>query len=169
MSTEVEDKNYKEFLLSSAPQDSKKLNLELDGYISGLKVIDLQNFTGSDGSISILEFASSVGFSPKRLFFVHKVPPNKSRGFHAHRECAQLLIVANGVCTLDVVRGEKKLRVIMDSSERAVLLPRLTWATQTYGDTNCVLLVLASHPYDKEDYIEDFEAYSKLIEGKDVE
>jgi dTDP-4-dehydrorhamnose 3,5-epimerase-like enzyme len=165
----MEDKNYKEFSFSSTPEDSRKLNLELDGYIPGLKVIDLQNFTGSDGSISILEFAYSVTFSPKRLFFVHNVPPNKSRGFHAHRECAQLLIAANGVCTLDVVRGEKKLKVIMDNSERAVLVPRMTWATQTYGNTDSVLIVLASHPYDKEDYIEDFGLYSKLIEGKDVE
>ena len=169
MSIKMEDKNYKEFSFSSTPEDSRKLNLELDGYIPGLKVINLQNFTGSDGSISILEFAYSEAFSPQRLFFVHNVPPNKSRGFHAHRECAQLLIAANGVCTLDVVRGEKKLKVIMDNSERAVLVPRMTWATQTYGNTDSVLIVLASHPYDKEDYIEDFGLYSKLIEGKDVE
>jgi len=169
MSIKVEEKNYKEFSLSSTPEDLRKLNLELDGYIPGLKVIDLQNFTGSDGSISILEFASSKAFSPQRLFFVHNVPPNKSRGFHAHRECAQLLIAANGVCTLDVVRGEKKLKVIMDYSERAVLVPRMTWATQTYGSTDSVLIVLASHAYDKEDYIEDFELYSQLIEEKDVE
>ena len=169
MSIKMEDKNYKEFSFSSTPEDSRKLNLELDGYIPGLKVIDLQNFTGSDGSISILEFAYSEAFSPQRLFFVHNVPPNKSRGFHAHRECAQLLIAAKGVCTLDVVRGEKKLKVIMDNSERAVLVPRMIWATQTYGSTDSVLIVLASHPYDKEDYIEDFGLYSKLIEGKDVE
>ena len=84
MSIEVEDKNYKEFSFSSTPEDSRNLNLELDGYIPGLKVVDLQNFTGSDGSISILEFASSTAFSPQRLFFVHNVPSNKSRGFHAH-------------------------------------------------------------------------------------
>jgi hypothetical protein len=81
----------------------------------------------------------------------------------------QLLIAANGVCTLDVVRGEKKLKVIMDNSDRAVLVPRMTWATQTYGNIDSVLIVLASHPYDKEDYIEDFELYSKLIEEKDFE
>lgn len=169
MSIQGYDKHYKEFSLSTTPEDLRKLNLELDGYIPGLKVIDLQSYTGSDGSISILEFTSSEIFSPQRLFFIHNVPPNKSRGFHAHKECAQLLIAANGVCTLDVVRGEKKLKVIMDNSERAVLLPKLTWATQTYDDTNCVLLVLASHLYDKEDYIEDFELYSKLIKGKDLE
>jgi dTDP-4-dehydrorhamnose 3,5-epimerase-like enzyme len=169
MSLKVEEKNYKEFSLSRTPEDLRKLNLELDGYIPGLKLVDLQNFTGSDGSISILEFASSKAFSPQRLFFVHNVPPNKSRGFHAHRECAQLLIAANGVCTLDVVRGEKKLKVIMDNSERAVLVPRMTWATQTYSSTDSVLIVLASHAYDKEDYIEDFELYSQLIEEKEVE
>jgi hypothetical protein len=169
MSLKVEEKNYKEFSLSRTPEDLRKLNLELDGYIPGLKVVDLQNFTGSDGSISILEFASSKAFSPQRLFFVHNVPSNKSRGFHAHRECAQLLIAENGVCTLDVVRGEKKLKVIMDNSEKAVLVPRMTWATQTYGNIDSVLIVLASHPYDKEDYIEDFELYSKLIEENDVE
>ena len=57
----------------------------------------------------------------------------------------------------------------MDNSEKAVLVPRMTWATQTYGNIDSVLIVLASHPYDKEDYIEDFELYSKLIEENDVE
>lgn len=157
------EKDYKEFTLSKLLKLEKDLSCELESFIPGIKIIELKDHTGDDGSISILEFTELNSFTPKRMFFVHDVPPNKARGFHAHKECIQLLIAAHGVCTLEIKHGDKRLKVVMDSPKLGVLLPAMTWATQTYKNENSVLIVLASHTYDPDDYIEDFVSYLKIV------
>ena len=162
MTNRVEEVDSKEITLSNLLKPNKELSFDVETFIPGVKIINLQNHLGFDGSISILEFNELSNLTPKRLFFVSDVPPNKSRGFHAHKECIQLLIAAHGVCTLEIKKGDRSLKLIMDSPEIGVLLPAMTWATQTYKDKNTVLIVLASHSYDPKDYIEDFEMYSQL-------
>lgn len=163
MTNRVEEVDRKEIKLSNLLKPNKELSFVVETFIPGVKIINLQNHLGSDGSISILEFNELSSLTPKRLFFISDVSPNKSRGFHAHKECIQLLIAAHGICTLDITKGNKNIKLIMDTPEFGVLLPRMTWATQTYHDKNTVLIVLASHSYDKKDYIEDFEIYSQMV------
>ena len=163
MSNQDQETDCKELTLSNLLNTDKDLSFDSESFAPGIKFINLQNHLGSDGSISIFEFTELDSFIPRRFFFVHDVPPNNSRGFHAHKDCIQLLIAAHGVCTLEIKRGQKNLKIIMDSAEIGVLLPAMTWATQTYKDKNTVLIVLASHTYDPKDYIEDFELYSQMI------
>ena len=40
----------------------------------------------------------------------------------------------------------------------------MVWSTQWRYSHDAVLLVLASHPYDTEDYIRDYEEFLALIE-----
>lgn len=163
MSGGVQETGRKELTLSNLLNTDEDLSFDIESFAPGIKFINLQNHLGSDGSISIFEFIELDNFIPRRLFFVHDVPPNNSRGIHAHKDCIQLLIAAHGVCTLEIKRGQKNLKIIMDSAEIGVLLPAMTWATQTYKDKNTVLIVLASHTYDPKDYIEDFELYSQMV------
>ena len=163
MTNRVQEVDSNAITLSKLLKPKKELSFDIETFIPGIKIIKLQNHLASDGSISILDFAELSYFTPKRLFFVSDVPPNESRGFHAHKECIQLLIAAHGVCTLEIKKGDRSLKLIMDCPEIGVLLPAMTWATQTYRDKNTVLIVLASHPYDPEDYIEDFEMYSQMV------
>lgn len=163
MTNRVQEVDSKEITLSNLLKSNKELSFDIETFIPGIKIINLQNHLASDGSTSILDFAELSCLTPKRLFFVSDVPPNESRGFHAHKECIQLLIAAHGVCTLEVKKADRSLKLVMDSPEIGVLLPAMTWATQTYKDKNTVLIVLASHSYDPEDYIEDFEMYSQMV------
>jgi hypothetical protein len=169
MNNRVKVTVFEELTLSNLLNPDGNLTFDIESFIPGIKIIDLQNHLGSDGSISIFEFIALDGFNPKRLFFVHNVPPDESRGFHAHKDCIQLLIAAQGVCTLEIKKGDKNLRIVMDSAEKGVLLPAMTWASQTYKDKNTVLIVLASHSYDPDDYIEDFDLYSQLIQDSTSE
>jgi UDP-2-acetamido-3-amino-2,3-dideoxy-glucuronate N-acetyltransferase len=40
-----------------------------------------------------------------------------------------------------------------------IYVPPLVWASQFRYTTDAVLLVLASHPYDPDDYIRDYETF----------
>lgn len=169
MTNHVQEVESKAITLSNLLKPNKELSFDIETFIPGVKIINLQNHRASDGSISILDFAELSSLTPKRLFFVSDVPANESRGFHAHKECIQLLIAAHGVCTLEIKKEDRSLKLIMDCPEIGVLLPAMTWATQSYKDKNTVLIVLASHSYDPEDYIEDFEMYSQIVRDRTSE
>jgi hypothetical protein len=162
MSKEFQSIRFKEIVLSSLGDNSSTITTELESFMPGVHILDVQSIIQPQGTISILEFGTLEPFIPKRIFFVHNVPTRQARGFHAHKNCAQLLISAQGVCVLEVIREGKKLNVTMDSSTKAVLLPKMTWASQTYLTSDSLLIVLASHPYDALDYIQDFQEFLSL-------
>jgi hypothetical protein len=55
-----------------------------------------------------------------------------------------------------VDNGEKRCEVQLDSPTLGLHVPPMIWATQYRYSTDAALLVLASHPYDADDYIRDY-------------
>jgi hypothetical protein len=56
-------------------------------------------------------------------------------------------------------RGEWRL----DRPETALHVHPMTWAAQYKYSKNAMLAVFASHPYDPEDYIRDYEDYLSAL------
>jgi acetyltransferase-like isoleucine patch superfamily enzyme/dTDP-4-dehydrorhamnose 3,5-epimerase-like enzyme len=111
------------------------------------------------GSLAAMEFASQCPFDPKRLFMVHGVPNKSVRGEHAHHECHQFLIAASGSVTVSVDDGKNRGSVVLNSPDRGLYIPPLTWGSQYQFSSDAVLLVLASHEYDDTDYIRDYSQF----------
>ena len=117
------------------------------------------------GSLAAMEFASQRPFTAKRLFMVHGVPNKSVRGEHAHHECHQFLIAASGSVTVSVDDGENRGSVVLNSPDRGLYIPPLTWGSQYQFSSDAVLLVLASHEYDDADYIRDYSKYLEVVSG----
>ena len=92
-------------------------------------------------------------FAPVRTFLVHDVPEGTVRGGHAHRTARQLMICLVGRVVVELRLAGEMARVHLDRPAKALLVEPGVWASQTYhGDAQ--LLVLASEPYDPDDYID---------------
>jgi dTDP-4-dehydrorhamnose 3,5-epimerase-like enzyme len=115
------------------------------------------------GSLAAMEFASQCPFMPKRLFIVHGVPNKSVRGEHAHHQCHQFLIAASGSVTVSVDDGKNRGSVVLDSPDRGMYIPPLTWGSQYQFSSDAVLLVLASHEYDDADYIREYSKFLKQV------
>jgi acetyltransferase-like isoleucine patch superfamily enzyme/dTDP-4-dehydrorhamnose 3,5-epimerase-like enzyme len=115
------------------------------------------------GSLAAMEFASQCPFMPKRLFMVHGVPNKSVRGEHAHHQCHQFLIAASGSVTVSVDDGKNRGTVVLDSPDRGMYIPPLTWGSQYQFSSDAVLLVLASHEYDDADYIREYSKFLKQV------
>jgi UDP-2-acetamido-3-amino-2,3-dideoxy-glucuronate N-acetyltransferase len=111
------------------------------------------------GNLSARELGSGMPFAPQRYFVVFDVPSKEVRGAHAHRECAQLLICLKGSVTCVVDDGVRRKEILLDTPERAVHMPPMTWGIQYKYSGNALLLVLASHAYDATDYIRDYDQF----------
>jgi UDP-2-acetamido-3-amino-2,3-dideoxy-glucuronate N-acetyltransferase len=110
------------------------------------------------GSLMAAEF-TSLPFAPRRLFTVYDVPSESVRGAHAHRECAQFLVCLAGEVSCLVDDGSAREAIELDTPEVGLHIPPMVWGTQWKYTRDAVLLVLASHPYDSDDYVRDYEEF----------
>jgi dTDP-4-dehydrorhamnose 3,5-epimerase-like enzyme len=123
-------------------------------------IIQLNSSSDVRGNLTAVDFTKFDFFSVQRTFFVYDVPGNKVRGEHAHRKCSQFLIALSGSIKVIVDDGVSKEEVLLDSPIEGLLIPPMVWATQYDFTKGAVLAVLASDPYDSNDYIRDYKTFS---------
>jgi UDP-2-acetamido-3-amino-2,3-dideoxy-glucuronate N-acetyltransferase len=111
------------------------------------------------GHLSVGEFDHQVPFKPLRYFLVYGVPSREIRGEHAHRACHQFLICLRGSCAVVADDGRNKAEVVLDTPDRGLYLPPMTWGIQYKYTPDAMLLVFASHHYDAGDYIREYSEF----------
>ena len=119
----------------------------------------LPQFSDMRGSLTALESSAVVPFNLARVFMVYDVPSNHVRGEHAHRKCAQFLIAVRGSVSVVLDDGSTRQEVHLNSPSIGLYLPPMVWGTQYKFSSDAVLFVAASHPYDADDYIRQYEDF----------
>lgn len=112
-------------------------------------IIDLATVTDERGSIAIAE--KVIPFNIKRVYWIYQF--NAKRGGHRHKKTIQALVCINGSCEIFIDNGKEKKSVMLDRSNKCLVLEPDDWHTMECYDKNAVLLVMASEYYDKDDYV----------------
>jgi hypothetical protein len=107
----------------------------------------------------VTEVGKEFPFQPIRIFTIFDVPSREARGEHAHKSLHQLLVCIKGDCSLLVDDGLHREEILLNTPRIGVYLPPMIWAAQYNFSRDAVLLVLASAPYDPDDYIRDYEQF----------
>lgn len=133
--------------------------------VSGVRLVPLTRAIDLRGSLAAGDVGRHVPFQPQRFFTVFDVPTAEVRGAHAHRECEQFLVCLSGSVHAIVDDGTTREEYRLDSPDRGLYMPRMTWGTQYKYSRDAVLLVLASLPYDNEDYIRDYDEFIAVVQA----
>ena len=120
-----------------------------------VKVTDLTAWADDRGLLVAGQFPHDIPFAPVRIFIVSRTPDASVRGGHAHRTCHQFLIAVHGRVEVEWDDADGTTVAVLDDPTQGLYIPPLAWARQTYRDADSVLIVLASHAYDVQDYIDD--------------
>ena len=131
--------------------------------VNGCKIILSKTIHESKGSIHIGEVDEEIPFTPKRYFIVSNVPKDEVRGQHAHKICHQFLICINGTICTEIDDGYKKSIILLNKPSFGLYMPPKIWGKQYSFSQEAKLLVLASHHYDKSDYINNYDQFIKEI------
>jgi hypothetical protein len=99
---------------------------------------------------------------PARLFSVFGVRSAEVRGEHARRACQQLLMSVSGSLSVLLDDGDSREEVTLDDPGIGLYMPAMIWGTQFGYSQDSILVVLASLPYDPDDYIRDYEEFLVL-------
>jgi hypothetical protein len=111
------------------------------------------------GSLIVGETPSAMPFAAERFFYVANVPEGEPRGIHAHKECHQFLVCVSGSVKAMVDNGVTREVHTLLAGGQGLHMPPLIWGCQFDYSENAILLVLASHPYDADDYIHDYDEF----------
>jgi UDP-2-acetamido-3-amino-2,3-dideoxy-glucuronate N-acetyltransferase len=134
--------------------------------VRGATIYELPVVIDLRGSLTFAEIEKSLPFSPKRFFLVYDVPGEEVRGEHSHRICQQFLVCVKGKCSVIVDDGQHRAEVLLDQPNQGIYIAPMVWATEYKYSHDAILLVLASHVYDANDYIRDYELFLAEIKNK---
>jgi UDP-2-acetamido-3-amino-2,3-dideoxy-glucuronate N-acetyltransferase len=136
-----------------------------DTAVRGVQIHRLALARDLRGSLVAGELDDRLPFTARRFFVVFNVPSSEVRGEHAHFECHQFLVCIHGQVHVIADDGERREEVVLEDNRTGLYLPPMTWGTQYRYSADCSLLVLASHPYDPDDYIRDYDAFLAATRG----
>lgn len=119
---------------------------------------------GIDGSISVAENFNHIPFAVKRVYYIYNLINHDAiRGKHAHKKLEQVLFCINGSCDIGLDDGTLSQDITLNTPNTGIYLGVELWHTMKNFSDNCILLVLASDFYKKEDYIRDYDEFKNYI------
>lgn len=126
----------------------------------------LKTHTDKRGCLTLAEMGNEIPFQITRAYWIYDVPAEAERGKHANKISYQYLVALNGSVeiTLEDKNGRKSYH--LDSKDKGLLVPPLTWNELTSFSQDAVLLVLASHCYDPDTYINSHDEFMEYIKDK---
>nr|WP_154984682.1 FdtA/QdtA family cupin domain-containing protein [Paenibacillus xylanexedens] len=126
----------------------------------------ISEFGDERGFLAVLENNKVLPFEINRVFYIYKTLPGVRRGFHAHYKTRQALVCVSGSCKIYLDNTIRKTDILLDSPTQILILEPNDWHEMYDFSTDCVLLVLASHLYDSEDYIRDYDRFLEVYGGE---
>jgi dTDP-4-dehydrorhamnose 3,5-epimerase-like enzyme len=124
-----------------------------------IKIYEFPKICDPRGNLSFVEGARHVPFPIRRVFYIYDVPGGETRGGHAHKECWIALMAIAGSFEVRLTDGRQTRTVKLNRANKAVLIPPGIWDTMHEFTTGTVALALASHQYEEEDYIRDYDEF----------
>jgi dTDP-4-dehydrorhamnose 3,5-epimerase-like enzyme len=104
------------------------------------------------GALTEIDF-EGLPFHPRRIFYLSNVPTGTVRGGHAHRWGTQIMVCVAGKIQIECRhRGMNELFECVPD-DRGLLIGEGVWSQQKYLVAGSAMMVLCSHPYDKDAYV----------------
>lgn len=129
------------------------------------KLLEIPRITDPRGNLAVIE-KEVIPYAIKRVYYLHDVPSGAYRGGHSHKECKELLIAISGSFEVILDNGVTKERVTLNKPNQGLLIDIDVWRELENFSSAAVCLVLASHEYDEEDYVRDYQEFLHKIDLK---
>lgn len=127
-----------------------------------VRIIQLPKFLDKRGNLSVIEELKDIPFKIERTYWIYDVPGGEARGGHAYRKNQEFIVALSGSFDVILDDGEERKTYPLNRSYYGLYVPEGIWREMNNFSTNALALVLSSTPYDKEDYIYDYELFKSI-------
>lgn len=139
---------------------SNKLNVAGSTHIVNLPVI-----SDPRGDLTFIEGQNHIPFDIARVYYLYNVPVDAERGGHAHKKLEQVVFALSGSFRMRVDDGDTKQDFWLRDPRQGLYINRLIWREMDSFSQGAVCMVLASRPYEEEDYYRDYEEFQSAANG----
>lgn len=131
----------------------------------GASLVHLPVVTDPRGDLTFLEGQRHVPFDIARVYYLYNVPVDSERGGHAHKALQQVIFALSGSFRVRLDNGTRKTDVHLRDPRRGIHVNRLVWRELDMFSQGAVCMVVASHPYDEDDYFRDYDEFLAKVRG----
>jgi len=139
---------------------SNKLNVAGSTHVVNLPVV-----SDPRGDLTFIEGQNHIPFDIARVYYLYNVPVDAERGGHAHKKLEQVVFALSGSFRMRVDDGDTKQDFWLRDPRQGLYINRLIWREMDSFSQGAVCMVLASRPYEEEDYYRDYEEFQSAANG----
>ncbi|MFD1912947.1 sugar 3,4-ketoisomerase [Halodurantibacterium flavum] len=115
-------------------------------------LIDIRQHSDARGSLGVLE-GDDLPFAVRRVYYLFDVPEGELLGEHGHKRLEQVFLCLSGQVDVTLHDGTRTHSFVLDHPARGLRVPPGMWRSLRFARPGTVVCVLASRPYEPEDYI----------------
>ncbi len=127
------------------------------------QIIQLPKFLDKRGNLSFIEEFKQIPFKIERTYWIYDVPGGEHRGGHAYKQNEEFIIALSGSFDVILNDGSESKVYSLNRSYYGLYVPKGLWREMNNFSTNSLALVLASRPYDENDYIRDMTEFNNWL------
>jgi oxalate decarboxylase/phosphoglucose isomerase-like protein (cupin superfamily) len=133
--------------------------------VKTIQLINLPKILDPRGNLSFIEEKNHFPFEIKRTYWIYDVPGGEMRGSHAFKETHELIMALSGSFDVVLHDGKQEHKFSLNRSYYGLYVPNMIWRRIENFSTNSLALILASTPYNGDDYIRDFDTFLSMTNG----
>lgn len=115
------------------------------------------------GNLSFVEQEKHIPFKIIRSYWIYDVPGGEVRGGHAYKENQEFIVALSGSFDVVLDDGKERKTYSLNRSYYGLYIPQGIWRQMQNFSTNSLALILASTPYDTDDYIHEYAEFKKNV------
>ena len=118
------------------------------------------------GNLTFIEQHNHIPFAIFRVYWIYDVPGGEQRGGHAFKKQEEVIIALSGSFDVLLDDGTAQKIVHLNRAYHGLYIPKMIWRRMQNFSTNAVAYVLASCPYEEDDYVRDYESYQNAMKKR---
>lgn len=130
--------------------------------VNSSRIIELPKFLDKRGNLSFIEEFKHIPFKIARTYWIYDVPGGEHRGGHAYRENEEFIVALSGSFDVVLDDGKEEKTYSLNRSYYGLYVPKGIWREMNNFSTNSLAVILASTPFNQEDYIRDYNEFKRL-------
>jgi dTDP-4-dehydrorhamnose 3,5-epimerase-like enzyme len=134
----------------------------------GPVLVQLPRYIDGRGALGVIE-GKDLPFDIRRIYYLHDVPMGAVRGEHGHKKLEQLILCMHGEVEIILNDGTHQFPFTLSDANTGLFLPPGLWRRLRFLVPETVVCVLASRPYEKDDYLYEYEEFLAWVRAKPQE
>jgi hypothetical protein len=127
--------------------------------VDDCRIIELPRITDPRGNLTFIEGGHHLPFQIARVYYLYDVPRRRESRRPRPPRARAVHLAMSGSFDVVLDDGREQRTFSLNRSYYGLYMPRMVWRELVNFSSGSVCTVLASRPYEEEDYFRDYDEF----------